>query len=482
MRAYLLRRLLIMVPTFFGISMIVFLVLNLAPGRPGAEGGDVESSARGEQVQESYRIFREQFDLDKPILFNTRPWLTTDEVRRDLERASELSPSSIVERIAAQDHLADLGAYAVPGLMAVLESDAAGQPRLRDTAAFFLRQSAPRRLVDPFNPDPPPAVRAYNDEVARERAALGVLRYAFDAPEADKQLVLARWREWYQGARARYDYTPYERFRRLFLDTRFARYWSNLLRLDFGVSLSTREPVLSTLLSKLKYSLSLSLSSLLLAYLIAVPLGILSAVRRDTRLDRIVTLGLFMLHSLPSFFVATLLLLGFSQASPWQALRLFPTGGFQSSTFAELTTLDQVQDVLWHLILPVGCLTYGSLAALSRYMRTGLLEVLGADYIRTARAKGLSERVVIGKHALRNSLLPIITLLANLLPAVVGGSVVIEYIFGIPGIGQWTIDAIHRRDYNVIMGVQLVTTVLVLIGMLLADIGYALADPRIRYR
>jgi peptide/nickel transport system permease protein len=172
----------------------------------------------------------------------------------------------------------------------------------------------------------------------------------------------------------------------------------------------------------------------------------------------------------------------FSEGSNWPALRVFPTGGFQSPDHEDLTTFGQVGDILWHLVLPVGCLTYSSLAALSRYMRTGLLEVLGSDYVRTARAKGLPERLVIGKHALRNGLLPIVTLLGTYLPGVLGGSVVIEYIFGIPGIGLWTINSIYQRDYNVIMGVQLVTTVLVLFAMLATDVGYALIDPRIRYR
>jgi peptide/nickel transport system permease protein len=188
-----------------------------------------------------------------------------------------------------------------------------------------------------------------------------------------------------------------------------------------------------------------------------------------------------MLYSLPSFFVATVLLYFLSEGSNFPALRVFPTGGFKSRGFEELTTWAQIGDILWHLVLPIACLTYGSLAALSRYMRTGLLEVLQSDFIRTARAKGLPERVVIGKHALRNGLLPIITLLAGYLPAVLGGSVIIEYIFGIPGIGLWTIDSIYQRDYNVIMGIQLLSTILVLLGLLLTDIGYALADPRIRY-
>src|SRR5262249_32254690 len=154
----------------------------------------------------------------------------------------------------------------------------------------------------------------------------------------------------------------------------------------------------------------------LLAYFIAIPLGIFSAVKKDTPADRGLTLGLFMLYSLPSFFVATLLLYFFSEGSDYPVLRWFPTGGFSSADSDDLTTWQSLKDVAWHLVLPMFCLTYGSLAALSRYMRTGLLDVIRADYIRTARAKGLSERVVIGKHALRNGLLPILTLLAGLLP------------------------------------------------------------------
>jgi peptide/nickel transport system permease protein len=483
MRTYLLRRFLIMIPTFFGISLLIFIVLNLAPGRPGAQnGGDLAASARGEQTQESYQIFREQFNLDKPILLNTRYALSTEDIRRELEIIAQLREASVVERIAVHERLADLGNYAVPHLMAVLlEADAAGQTQLRDTAALFLRQSAPRRLVDPFNAAPAPEVRAYNDDVAHERGKLSTLRYAFDAPEDEKRRVVDAWAAWYAGAKSRFEYRPLDKLRILLTDTRFATYWRNLLHLDFGISLTTREPVLRTLFSKLKYSLSLSVLSLVLAYVIAIPLGIYSAVRRDTRSERVLTVFLFMLYSLPSFFVATLLLYFFSEGSNWPALRVFPTGGFQSLDHADLTTFDRLADIAWHLALPLACMTYGALAALSRYMRTGLLEVIQSDYIRTARAKGLPERVVIGKHALRNGLLPIITLLANLLPAVLGGSVVIEYIFGIPGVGQWTIDSIFQRDYNVIMGVQLLTTVLVLFGMLLSDVGYALADPRIRY-
>jgi peptide/nickel transport system permease protein len=416
-------------------------------------------------------------------LLNTRFALEDADLERDLSIVAQLRPAEIGRRIELQEELEDLGNYAVPGLVRVMTAaDEKGQRVLRDTAAYFLRLASPRRLIDPFNPAPSPEIRAHNTEVVAERLRLSQLRFAFDASEEAKRPVVQKWQEWFREVEPRFRYDTADKIRILLTDTRFYTYWSNLIRLDFGVSLATREPVLTTLLSKLKYSLSLSVVSLLLAYAISIPLGIFSAVKRDTQADRTLTVVLFMLYSLPSFFVATLLLIFFSEGSSWEGLRVFPTGGFQGQGFSDMTLFGKVSDLAWHLVLPVGCMTYGALAALSRYMRTGMLEVIQADYIRTARAKGLPERVVIGKHALRNGLLPILTLLAGLLPAVLGGSVIIEYIFGIPGIGLWTIESIYQRDYNVIMGVQLLSTVLVLFGLLLTDLSYALVDPRIRFQ
>jgi peptide/nickel transport system permease protein len=160
---------------------------------------------------------------------------------------------------------------------------------------------------------------------------------------------------------------------------------------------------------------------------------------------------------------------------------MLPTGGFSSIDAGDLTTLDYIRDVIWHITLPVACMTYGGLAALSRYARTGLLDVIRSDYVRTARAKGLSEGVVIVKHAARNGMIPIITLMATLLPALIGGSVVIEFIFQIPGIGSFMFESIQARDYNVVMCILLITSLLTLVGMLLADLLYALVDPRITF-
>lgn len=482
MRTYIIKRLLIMIPTFFGISLVVFVVMNLAPGRPGAlrQTGDVSAYMRGEQTQESIRIFREQFYLDKPVLLNTRFAITTDEVRDYLLKINAGARVPTSERIRAYERLEDYGYYIIPQLVEVTRT--AEDRALRDTAVYFLRTNAHRPIPYPNAGGDEEDKRRVNREIGGENALLRDWRYLPEAPEEKKAEVIGKWLGWYQENQSRWNYSALDKMRILLLETRFARYWNNLLHLDFGVSLVTREPVMKTMASKLKYSLALSVGSLLLAYLISIPIGIFSAVRKDTPVDRTLTLSLFMLYSLPSFFVATLLLYFFSRGSDYPRLRWFPTGGWISPESMNMTSFEQLKDIGWHLVLPILCLTYGSLAALSRYMRAGLLDVVRSDYIRTARAKGLSERVVILKHALRNGLLPILTLLAGLLPAILGGSVIIEYIFAIPGMGQWMIDSIYQRDYNVVMAESLVAALLTLVGILLSDISYALVDPRISYQ
>ncbi len=481
MRSYIAKRLLLMIPTFFGISLVVFVVMNLAPGHPGGTqlAADLAASVRGADTQESHRIFREQFGLDRPVLFNTYIWLERDEVEAALRDLAGHEGATPAERVRAQERIEDWGRWAVPDLVAVMRETA--DPLIRDLAVYGLRLAARRPLVDPFAKGPSPEVRAENQRRNAENERIRGMRYALDAPEEAKQAVVAEWSAWFDEVRGRFELGNAERVRVFFLETRFARYWANLLKLDFGVSLVTKEPVFTTLMEKLRYSLSLSLTSLLLGYLISLPIGIHSAVYKDSFADRTTTVTLFMLYSLPSFFVGTLLLFWFSEGSTVSWLRWFPIGGWRSPGADEMTSLAQIRDVTWHLVLPVACMTYGSFAALSRYMRTGLLGVIHSDYVRTARAKGLPEHQVIFTHAVRNGLLPVITLLAGLLPAILGGSVIVEVIFDIPGMGRWLIESIYQRDYNVIMSVQLLSTLLVLFGILLSDLGYALVDPRIRY-
>ena len=178
------------------------------------------------------------------------------------------------------------------------------------------------------------------------------------------------------------------------------------------------------------------------------------------------------------FFVGVLALNLLTLGTP---LKIFPTAGFESIDTSQMTTLQYIKDIIWHVTLPIICMTYGSFATLSRYARTGLLDIIRADFIRTARAKGLPEGVVIIKHAARNGMIPILTLLATLLPVLIGGSVVIEVIFGIPGMGRFGFESIIARDYNAVMAVMLIASALTLIGMLISDLSYALVDPRITF-
>ena len=262
------------------------------------------------------------------------------------------------------------------------------------------------------------------------------------------------------------------------LHVQYFSWLKRIVTLDFGVSLKDHRPVWEKLKERVPVSLQLSGISLLLAYLISIPIGIYSATHQYSRVDQVATVSLFTLYSLPNFWVATMGIVYLGGGDFWD---VFPVFGLQTIGSDSWPLWDQLKDRAWHLALPVACMTYYTLAALSRYMRSSMLEVVRQDYIRTARAKGLSERLVVYRHALRNSLIPIVTLLADLLPALLGGSIVIEQIFSIPGMGQLTFDAVLSRDYPVIMASFTISAMLTLVGILIADILYTFVDPRISY-
>jgi peptide/nickel transport system permease protein len=259
----------------------------------------------------------------------------------------------------------------------------------------------------------------------------------------------------------------------------YEQYWlwvTKIATLDFGRSYKDNRPVMDKIWERLPVTLQLNIISLLLTYLLAIPLGIYSATHQHSVGDKITTVVLFVLYSLPSFWVATLLILFLGGGD---YLHWFPISGISSLDAEQLGTWDWFRDRVWHLVLPVFCLTYGALAYVSRQMRAGMLETIRQDYIRTARAKGLSESTIVFKHALRNSLIPIVTLLGFLLPAMLGGSVIIESIFTIPGMGQLGFEAILSRDYPVVMAISTIAALLTLIGLLISDIAYAIVNPTI---
>jgi peptide/nickel transport system permease protein len=259
---------------------------------------------------------------------------------------------------------------------------------------------------------------------------------------------------------------------------RYLIWLKQVATLNFGESYKDHRAVMKIILERIPVSLQLSFISILLVYLFAIPIGVFSAVSQKSLADRIITVFLFILYSLPNFWVAMMLILFFGGG---RFFNWFPVYGLNSESASQFGFWQWLLDRVWHLILPVLCLTYGGLAFISRQQRSALLEVIRQDYIRTARAKGLSEKVVIAKHAMRNSLIPIVTLASALFPAMLGGSVIIESIFSIPGMGKLGFDAILARDYPVIMGDATIAAFLTLLGILIADITYTLVDPRISF-
>ncbi|MBP1715506.1 MAG: oligopeptide transport system permease protein [Deltaproteobacteria bacterium] len=259
----------------------------------------------------------------------------------------------------------------------------------------------------------------------------------------------------------------------------YVQYWtwvSRLAVLDFGVSFSQDgRKVIDKISERLPITISLNILSLVIILLVAIPIGVLSATYQGSIFDKVMGVIVFIGFATPSFWLALLLMILFGVHLGW-----LPISGLKSLNYEYLPASAQLWDRISHLILPVFISASGGLAGLSRYMRSNMLEVIRQDYITTARAKGLSQKTVIFKHALRNALLPVITILGLSIPGLIGGSVISETIFAIPGMGQLLYLSVMARDYPVIMGNLVIVAVLTLVGNLIADLSYALADPRIR--
>ncbi len=259
------------------------------------------------------------------------------------------------------------------------------------------------------------------------------------------------------------------------MPVQYVHWLENVLKGDLGFSLSGRRPVLDEIGERLPNTLLLGLAALMLTAAISIPVGVLSAVARYSFLDYLVTLLSFLGLSIPGFVIALFLIQVFAVQLGW-----LPTTGMRNVR-EEYEGWRATLDVLEHLILPTIALSLASIARWARYQRSSLLDVLSQDYIRTARAKGLSERIVMASHALRNALLPMITLMGLSIPSLVSGAFIIEYVFGWPGMGRLAVNAALRRDYPVIMGVTMISAIFIVLGNFLADIAYHWADPRIRY-
>lgn len=259
------------------------------------------------------------------------------------------------------------------------------------------------------------------------------------------------------------------------IHAQYLQWLGRVARLDFGRSFLDDRPVMEKILERLPVTLTINGWSLLLILGISIPLGVLAAVRPGGLFDRWTTVLVFIGYSMPSFWLALFCMALFGVTLHW-----LPISGIHSLDHDAMNWLERLLDTGRHLVLPVGISAFVSLAGMSRYMRSSMVEVLRQDYIRTARAKGLPERRILFHHGLRNGLLPLITILGLSLPDLIGGSVITETIFSIPGMGRLFYEAVMARDYPLVMALVTIGAVLTMLGNLLADLSYAYADPRIK--
>ena len=455
---YILKRILLIFPTLFGISIITFIIIKLAPGDPTAfkmgnqqTGGLASDQNLAKQVIEQTR---EIYGLDKPLILNFRIYTYErhwDEIRAYLADGGEMRGRTYDEMTEPLKQADDVAA---PFLVdQVLEGD------LTETELRVALELLTIKQKLAINPD-----------MSLARQIQYIDEWWYGAPDSSGNRGVA--------AAPSYQFGALKKLSMVFTEAQYPRWLVRMFMLDFGNSIKDNRPVWDHLKEKVPVSLRFTLFSFILAYLIAIPLGIYSATHQYTTGDKVTTVILFVLYSLPNFWVATMAIVFFGGGD---FLDWFPVSGLHSIGAEELPPLQRFLDTLHHSILPLIIWTYGSFSALSRYMRGSMLEVIRQDYIRTARAKGLSERVVTYKHALRNSLIPIITMLANLLPLAISGSIIIESIFSIPGMGWLAFNALLFRDYPIIMAVTTLSAVLTLLGILLSDILYAMVDPRISF-
>ena len=260
------------------------------------------------------------------------------------------------------------------------------------------------------------------------------------------------------------------------LPVQYVKWLRNLAHGDLGESFRYRRPVLDLIEERIPYTLQITVLALLVGAALGIALGIISAVKQYSALDKITTVGSLVFYSMPEFWLAVMLVLVFAVNLRW-----LPTSQTRSLDYELFSWSGKVLDRLWHLILPVFVLGVASAAGTARYMRNQLLEVLSEEYVLAARARGLSERAVILKHALRNALIPIITIYGLELPFLLGGAVLVEKVFAWPGMGLLAVEAVEARDYPIILATSMIAAVLVVLGNLLADIIYAVVDPRISY-
>ena len=468
---YIVKRLLIFIPTLIAISLLTFVISINAPGDPvetmlnQSVGGDGMS---GEKLsnEKTYNDKRHELGFDLPLFYFS---FTNATFPDTLHRISKKAHRDNLQRMSYE------------------YGDWNFVSNYYHSLRAFENQLYEIQIIDKTSSD----LRKLKD-------AVNVLYINYDKEKTDATIQNIEFDLFKNKYIAKYAASKYYDFINAYsqmqinkkasnryipkivwygLENQYHNWISGFVVGDFGTSFQDKRPVKDKIFDALKWSMILSILSIIIAYIVAIPLGVRSAVDKGKWSEKLITTGLFLLYSLPNFWIATMLIryLGDGNGIGW-----FPVYGLGNLPM-DAPFWDRFFETAYHFILPLFCLTYASFAFISRQMRGGMLNVLEMDYIRTARAKGLKKKIVIWKHAFRNSLIPIITLFASIFPLAISGSFIIEIIFSIPGMGQLSLKAIFARDYPVVFTVLMFTAILTLIGNLVADIMYAYVDPRISF-
>jgi peptide/nickel transport system permease protein len=469
MLQYLVKRLLLFIPTLLLISMLAFGLSKLAPGDPVSQFlindpfASPSSPADLGNAEKAYQQAAATLNLDKPAFY--------------FSIQSSIFPDTLYKIVIAPRR------ETLRRLVSNNGNWAATQHyylKIKELELMLLslpdsvRRKSPafkQALRDLYGTAEEPAIAARFREMKAALATDSLLASSVGKSFGDLENRFSALQT---------EATPGNRYLPAFhwhgLNNQYHQWLTSFLKGDFGISLYERLPVARKVKPALFWTLALNITAILLAYLISIPLGVHAAVHRGKRFDRASSLGLFMLYSLPSFWIGTLLLI------------FFTTGEYGMNWFdAGLHSIPLKApwwEKLWiaapRLILPIICITYPAVAYISRQMRGAMTEALQQDYIRTARAKGLPERQVIWRHAFRNALFPLITIFSAVFPAAIAGSVAIESIFTVPGMGWLTLHAILQKDWPVVFTLLMLGATLTLVGMLVADLLYAVADPRVK--
>jgi peptide/nickel transport system permease protein len=469
MLKYIFKRILLFVPTLFIISLLTFFLSTNVPGDPVEQmlnsNSEMGSSAKAQAAEKAYIAKRKQLGLDLPTFYFSISNQATPKDLYDIPK--KFHRENLTKLIDKYGNWNEINAYYnslkdLDVAIGNVESDSVNADAIiaikADIQQLFVESddNAVQVALKDMQTQTKVAenLRVMSAEITKTE---NLYNEVVNKPTVSKKFIPAI--HWYG------------------IKNQYHQWITKFMKGDFGISYQDEKPVKTVIWEAIRWTVLLSIISILLTYLIAIPLGVVSAANKGGMKDQTISTSLFILYSLPSFWVATLLIMFFGGGD---FFNLFPSFGVPQST-ENMSFFAKFTNYVWHLTLPIICYTYGGLAFISRQMRGAMVNSLSQDYVRTARAKGLDEEKVLWKHAIKNSLLPIITLFANVFPLAISGAVALELIFSIPGMGKTAYEALVARNYPVVYTIVMFSAILTLVGYLVADILYAVVDPRISY-